>query len=177
MKEENLMTLISPIKLNIAEKLEKDKKFRSHFFRVQAQDRIAMNIKKLRKKREKTQIALAKETKMLQSAVSRIEQADYCGWSLNTLLRVADALEARLRVSFEPVEDVIGWYKEREAVAIEKTSQFVDIYTSRDNSKKEVRTKDLDEAASNKVIPFAPILNDQASVYSNNLELLSAQSY
>ncbi len=44
------MTLISPVKLNIADKLEKDKKFRKRFFRGQAQDKIAMDIRELRKK-------------------------------------------------------------------------------------------------------------------------------
>ncbi len=122
------MGLISPIKLNIADKLEKDKEFRKHFFRVQAQDRIAMNIKKLRKERNKTQIDFAKEANMKQSAVSRIEQADYSGWSMNTLFRVADVLDARLRVSFEPVEDVIDWYRKKEEEAIDD-DQFMKIYT------------------------------------------------
>ena len=46
------MTLISPIKLNIADKLEKNKNL-ERVFRGQAQDRIAMNIRELRKKRKK----------------------------------------------------------------------------------------------------------------------------
>ncbi len=125
------MSLISPIKLNIADKLEKDKKFRKHFFRVQAQDKIAMNIRKLRKKRKKKQAELAKETNMMQSAVSRIEQADYSGWSFNTLFRVADALEARLTVSFEPVEDVINWYREKEAAITTDVNGFTDIHAWR----------------------------------------------
>lgn len=118
------MSLISSIKLNIAEKLEKDKNYRSRFFRGQAQDIIAMSIRELRKKRKKTQINLAKESNMKQSAISRIEQADYCGWSLNVLFRVADALGARLRVSFEPVEDVIDWYRGKEVVATQEAVQL-----------------------------------------------------
>ncbi len=129
------MTLISPIKLNIAEELKKDRKFRERFFRGQAQDRIAMSIKELRKKRKKLQADLAKETNMMQSAVSRIEQADYSGWSFNTLFRVADALEARLTVSFEPVEDVIDWYRKKEAVATTDDKQFADIHALNDAAK------------------------------------------
>lgn len=110
------MVLTSPIKLKIAEKLKKDKGFRGRFFRGQAQDEIAMNIRGLREKRKKTQTVLAKESGMKQSAISRIEQADYSAWSLSTLFRVSDALYARLRVTFEPIENVIEWYKEKEAV-------------------------------------------------------------
>jgi transcriptional regulator with XRE-family HTH domain len=108
------MALITSINLNIAKKLENDKSFRERFFRGQAQDKIAMSIRNLRKKRRKRQTDIAKESNMKQSAISRIEQADYSGWSFNTLFRIADALDARLQISFEPAEDVIGRYREKE---------------------------------------------------------------
>ena len=113
------MALISPIKLNIAEKLGKDKSFRERFFRGQAQDEIATSIRDLRGKRQMRQVDLANESGMKQSAISRIEQADYSGWSFTTLFRVADALDARLRVTFEPAEKVIEWYREKEAITSE----------------------------------------------------------
>ena len=47
---------------------------------------------------------------MKQSAVSRIEQASYSGWTFKTLLRVADALDAQVKVSFEAADDVIERY-------------------------------------------------------------------
>lgn len=109
------MSPITSIEFNIAEKLEKDKSYRSRFFRGQAQGLIAMRIRKLRKKRKKNQTDLAKECKMKQSAISRIEQADYSGWSFNTLFRVADALDARLQVSFDLAEDIIDLYRDKEA--------------------------------------------------------------
>ena len=140
------MTLISPIKLNIADKLEKDKEFRKHFFRVQAQDRIAMNIKKLRKERKKTQADVAKESNMKQSAVSRIEQADYSGWSMNTLFRVADVLDARLRVSFEPMEDVVDWYRKKEEVATIDGNQFANIHIADGTNGTQARKEDSLEA-------------------------------
>jgi len=113
------MALISPIKLNIAKKLEEDKNFRRRFFRDRAQDELAMSIKELREKKQMRQVDLANESGMKQSAISRIEQADYSGWSFNTLFRVADALDARLRVIFEPMEDVIKSYKEKEIITPE----------------------------------------------------------
>lgn len=109
------MALLSSIKLNIAKKIEEDKEYRKRFFRGQAEDEIAISIKGLREKRKKRQIDLANEAGMKQSAVSRIEQSDYCGWSLKTLFRIADALDARLRVIFEPSEAVIEQYKKMES--------------------------------------------------------------
>jgi transcriptional regulator with XRE-family HTH domain len=64
---------------------------------------------------KKRQVDLAKESGMLQSAISRIEQADYGNWSLKTLFRVADALDARLRIDFDPIETVIEQYREKES--------------------------------------------------------------
>jgi len=114
------MTSISLVNLNIAKKLKEDKGFRKRFFRGQTQDEIAMSIRSLREKRVMRQIDLARESRMKQSAISRIEQADYSSWSFNTLLRVADALDARLRVTLEPAEIVIERYEGKEvAVAIE----------------------------------------------------------
>jgi len=111
------MKSISPVRLNIAKRLKEDKAFRKEFFRGQTQDEIAMSIRSLREKRTMRQVDLAKESKMKQSAISRIEQADYSSWSFSTLLRVADALEARLRVILEPAEIVIERYEKNEIAA------------------------------------------------------------
>jgi transcriptional regulator with XRE-family HTH domain len=111
------MASISPIKLNIAKRLKEDKGYRKRFFRGQTQDEIAMGLRSLREKRRKRQTDLAKESGMKQSAISRIEQAEYSGWSFTTLLRVADALDARLRVIFEPAEIVIERYEQNETLA------------------------------------------------------------
>ena len=116
------MLFIRPLKLNIAKKLEGDKKYRERFFRGQAQDIIAMNIRELRKNREMRQSDLANESGMLQSSISRIEQAEYSAWSFKTLFRVANALDARLSITLEPVEDVIKEYKKME-VMVEKQQQ------------------------------------------------------
>ena len=124
------MALITPIKLRIAENLEKDKGFRSRFFRGQAQDEIAMSIRELREKRRMRQIDLAKKSNMKQSAISRIEQADYSAWSFTTLFRVADSLDARLRVVLEPIERVIDYYKEKEKVISKEFEQFTSVVLS-----------------------------------------------
>jgi transcriptional regulator with XRE-family HTH domain len=116
---------ISRIKLNIVKKLKENKKYRKSFFRRRTQTEIAMRIRELRKTRKMRQIDLAKESDMLQSAISRIEQSEYSSWSLTTLFRVAEALNTRLRVIFEPIEDVIKQYEEKERDIYIGSQQFI----------------------------------------------------
>jgi len=98
---------IKPISLDLASRLS-NRRFRERFLETLARDEIASQIRRLRIKRGfTTQAAFARETGMQQSAVSRIEQSDYSGWTFRTLLKVAFALKARLRISFEPIESVI----------------------------------------------------------------------
>ncbi|MGH7204682.1 MAG: helix-turn-helix domain-containing protein [Nitrospiraceae bacterium] len=107
------MTLISPIRVDLARKLL-NRAFRTRFFRKRAQDEIALQIRELRTKRKMKQADLAKLCSMKQSAVSRIEQSEYSAWNFKTLLRVAEALDARLRVTLEPMENVVREYQDRE---------------------------------------------------------------
>jgi transcriptional regulator with XRE-family HTH domain len=109
---------LSPVRLGLTEKL-RDRSYRTRFFAGQARTRIAMQIKALREKREMNQTKFAVAAKMKQSAVSRIEQADYSGWTFKTLLRTAAALDARLLISFEPAEDVIAEYEKSERLVDE----------------------------------------------------------
>jgi transcriptional regulator with XRE-family HTH domain len=124
------MAFISPLKLNIAKRLREDKEFQKRFFQGQAQDEIAMSIRSLREKRTMRQTDLAKKSKMKQSAISRIEQSDYSGWTFKTLLRVGDALDARLRVILEPAEIVIARYEENEIAASTRSGEYALFYQS-----------------------------------------------
>ncbi len=99
-----------PIDLNLSEKL-KDKEYRHNFFRVITQDEIAESIRELRLTRGLRQSDLAERCSMKQSAISRIEQSSYSRWSFNTLWRLADALDARIRLVIEPMENVIKQYE------------------------------------------------------------------
>jgi transcriptional regulator with XRE-family HTH domain len=105
---------INPLKLGISEKLRDPARRKRTFLRM-AQDEIAMQIRTLRAERGyPTQGSFARHAHMQQSAISRIENADYMGWSFRTLLRVADSLDARLRVTFERAEDVIKKFEAAE---------------------------------------------------------------
>ena len=60
--------------------------------------RIAKNIYELRTKAGLSQAELAKRIGTTQSAISRLEDADYEGHSLPMLQRVAAALEQRIEI-------------------------------------------------------------------------------
>lgn len=128
-KRKRPMPLISSIRLGILKRLKEDKGYRQRFFRGQAADEIAISIRSLREKRNEKQSELAKKAGMKQSAISRIEQADYFGWSFRTLFRVADALDARLRIVFEPIEVVLSSYERRERES-QINDQFANIHLS-----------------------------------------------
>ena len=107
---------ISRIRLNIAEKI-KDPSYRRSFFREQTKLEIAQAIVKLRKARRMTQTDMATATGTTQSAISRIERADYMKWRVQTLLVIAGALDAKLCVKFEPAERVVRRYRKAESAA------------------------------------------------------------
>lgn len=110
------MDSVTSIDLNVSEEL-KDPEFAKLFFHQMARDEIAIGIRKLREKRELNQTQLARLAGMKQSAISRLEQAEYSGWSFPTLIRIADALGARLKFIIDPIEDVIREYEREEREA------------------------------------------------------------
>lgn len=71
--------------------------------RERANARIARDIFELRIKSGLTQKALAKLVQTTPSVISRLENADYSGHSLNMLQRVAAAFHRRVEVTFIPV--------------------------------------------------------------------------
>jgi transcriptional regulator with XRE-family HTH domain len=99
------------IDAELADRLEHDERFRRRYIRFFAQTEVAAEIRALRKKRRLRQAEVAKLAKTGQSAISRIEKAGYDGWTFKTLLAIAEELRARLRITFEPIEDVANGYR------------------------------------------------------------------
>jgi transcriptional regulator with XRE-family HTH domain len=91
--------------------LRTDRVYRRAFFLAESSSLIARQLIELRKRRglNQAQVAVALETG--QPAICRVERADYRNWSFNTLRRLADALDARLRVIIEPSEDILSEYE------------------------------------------------------------------
>jgi transcriptional regulator with XRE-family HTH domain len=62
---------------------------------------IGTQIKVVREERGMTQAELADKIGTKQTGISRLESANYAGWSIAVLRRVAKAFDLRLHVSFE----------------------------------------------------------------------------
>ena len=101
---------ITGVELSLKELLS-DPDRRQEFFRSIVQDEIASQIRSTRKMRGMTQSDLAEAAGMKQSAVSRIEQAEYSSWTLATLFRVAAALNARWKMVLQRSEDAVMEYE------------------------------------------------------------------
>jgi transcriptional regulator with XRE-family HTH domain len=69
---------------------------------------IALQIRVIREQRKMTQQHLADALDTTQTAISRLESANYSGRSIKTLKAVAKALDCRLKVSFETYGSLIG---------------------------------------------------------------------
>jgi transcriptional regulator with XRE-family HTH domain len=82
----------------------KDPEFAERFERAgQAWD-VALQLVALREKAGLSQKDLARKLKTSQQNISRLESPSYEGHSLSMLRRVAEALGATVRVSFEPAD-------------------------------------------------------------------------
>ncbi|MDO8358373.1 MAG: helix-turn-helix domain-containing protein [Nitrospirota bacterium] len=114
------MATEQPINLNIGKRLKEDHEFRKSFFRALSRNEIAAQIIKLRKMRNMRQSDLADAVDTGQSAISRLEKADYASWNYQTLLGIAEALQARLHIQFEPVENAIAQYGQQEESILDK---------------------------------------------------------
>lgn len=66
---------------------------------------VALQLAALREKAGYTQASLARKLKTSQQQISRLESPSYEGHSLGTLRKVASALNAQVRVVFEPLSE------------------------------------------------------------------------
>lgn len=98
------------VNLNLAQKLQ-NREYRQKFFLAESSARIAEQLIALRKRRGLDQTQLAEMIGTQQPAISRVEKADYQNWSFSTLHKIADAQDARIRVSIQPAEDVLKEYE------------------------------------------------------------------
>jgi transcriptional regulator with XRE-family HTH domain len=105
---------LSSIDLEIARSLEQDREFRERYLRRWAANEVSAELRGMRHLRKLKQAALAQKAKTGQSAISRIEKQNYDGWTFKTLLTIAIALDARLTIKLEPVEDVIRKFRNHE---------------------------------------------------------------
>lgn len=81
----------------------KDKDFAERFSRAGEAWDVALQLAALRKETGLSQKDLARKLRTSQQQISRLESPAYEGHSLSMLRRVAHALNAEMKVVFEPV--------------------------------------------------------------------------
>lgn len=86
----------------------KDPEFAERFGQAGAAWDVALQLAALRKKAGLSQKELARRLKTSQQQISRLESPDYEGHSLSMLRRIARALDAQVRVEFEPLPSKAG---------------------------------------------------------------------
>lgn len=82
------------------DKLMENKQFREAFEKEYPKILISERIAKLRKEAKLTQEALAKKIHTTKSAISRYESADYSGYTISLLQKIARACNADVDVRF-----------------------------------------------------------------------------
>ena len=116
LKDDSQSMALSSIDLGIAESLEREPAFRERYLRRWAANEVSAELRSMRMKRQLTQAVLAKKAGTGQPAISRIEKQSYDGWTFKTLLTIALALDARLTITLEPIEDLIRRMREHEEI-------------------------------------------------------------
>ncbi|MEK7872281.1 MAG: helix-turn-helix transcriptional regulator [Chloroflexota bacterium] len=92
------------------ENLLRDPNFRRQFVGDYVQEMVATQIRAIREQRKWTQEQLGEATNgMRQVQVSRLENPDYSGASLNSLKRVAQAFDLGLIVRLAPFGEFLDW--------------------------------------------------------------------
>jgi len=82
----------------------KDKKVEKKFYKRLEKERISAELLYYREKFSLTQEELAKKVNTSQSAIARLEDSDYRGYSIKVLRKIADALGLELVVTFREKE-------------------------------------------------------------------------
>lgn len=86
----------------LSQKLKKPG-FRKHFQQARLAVEVAHQMVLLREKLGITQAELARRMGTKQQTVSRLESGDYEGFTLKTLLKIAEATKTQVVVKFTPV--------------------------------------------------------------------------
>jgi len=92
------------------EKQLRDPMFAARFRNASEAWDVALQIAALREQAGLSQKDLAKLLKTSQQQISRLESPGYEGHSLSMLRRVANALDAKVRVVFEPAKSSSGMH-------------------------------------------------------------------
>lgn len=117
------------IRQQIVSKLA-DKEYRDIFVSEQIDTGLAFQIRGLREQRGWSQSELGKRTGMAQSRISVMEDANYSRFSLNTLKRLASALDVALVVRFAPFSRLVDDFARLSSSVLNMPSFDEDVFPS-----------------------------------------------
>lgn len=86
-----------------------DKEYRDLFVTEEIDTGLPFQIRAIRQDRGWSQQELAERVGMTQEAISRLENLNYCKFTLGTLKRLASAFDVALVVRFEPFSRLVDW--------------------------------------------------------------------
>jgi transcriptional regulator with XRE-family HTH domain len=78
-----------------------DEEYRNAYAESFMNSHVAAQIKTLREENELTQEQLAEKIGTKQAGISRLENVNYSSWKVETLRKIARALNLRLKITFE----------------------------------------------------------------------------
>ena len=88
-----------------------------------------------------------------QSVISRIERAAVSNWEFRTILRIAEALDARVQILFQPIEDAIAqygrlddWERDAPHIQLRTVEQRQNVAPSLDDQLAQLQQEKLKEA-------------------------------
>lgn len=87
----------------------RNKEYRDSVVETAIGDTIAAQLQALRNKNGLNQTQLAKKANMAQPRIAVLENPDYDNYTVNTLKRLASALDVGLIVRFAPYGEVMDW--------------------------------------------------------------------
>lgn len=90
------------MKNSIFHKKMQDPKFKVLYDEVSMKLGISEEIARLRHRHKMTQLELAERVHTSRSAIARYESGEYTSYNLHTLIRIAKALGANLKISLIP---------------------------------------------------------------------------
>lgn len=86
----------------LKKQIKEDPKLQGRLTLISVAIDISEQIYDLRKRMGLTQKKLSKKLGIPQSNLARLERADYTGYTLKTLVEIAEALDSELKVAFQP---------------------------------------------------------------------------
>lgn len=90
------------MKKSIFDRKMENPDFKSLYDEVAVKLGIGEEIARLRQERKMTQFELAERAHTSRSAIARYERGNYTRYNLHTLMKIAKALQADLKISFAP---------------------------------------------------------------------------